>query len=133
MSHRFLGVTPILPAESVEDTARFYEEKLGFTIDVEWANPPYGVARRGDTVIEFGEGRKDFAGSGVCHIHVGDADSLYREWRGMDIEFVGDLADRDYGCRDFRIRDNNGNMLIVGHGLESQEQLLREGNLRAVV
>ena len=47
--------------------------------------------------------------------------------------FVGDLADRDYGCRDFRIRDNNGNMLIVSHSLDNQDELIGQGNLRAAV
>lgn len=133
MSENFLGATPILPVKSVKDTARFFEEELGFTAIIEWENPSYGVVKRGETVIEFGEGRSQHAGSGVLNIHVENADAIFNEWQSKGVEFVGDLADRDYGCRDFRIRDNNGNMLIVSHSLDNQDELIGQGNLRAAV
>jgi len=40
--------------------------------------------------------------------------------------FNGDLADRDYGCRDFRIKDNNGNMLIIGHALKNKTEFIKQ-------
>ena len=128
MSEQFLGSSPILPVADVRETARFYKKKLGFETVGLWQDPNYGVVRRGQTVLEFGTGRKEFAGSGVCFIHVENADKVHDEWTARDIEFVGDLGDRDYGCRDFRIRDNNGNMLIIGHALHNQAELLRKGN-----
>lgn len=129
MKNSFLNTTVILPAKNVSETAAFYEEKLGFTIDGIWEDPAYGSVRRGDVIIEFGEGRKEFAGSGVCFIHVDNADNIYNEWKSNTIEFVGDLADRDYGSRDFRIKDNNGNMLIIGHALKNKEALLQKGKV----
>lgn len=128
MREEFLGANPILPVRNVRETAKFFEEKLGFAVAVLWEEPAYGVVKRGGTVIEFGEKRSDYAGSGVCNIHVRDADRIHAEWTRQGVEFVGDLADRDYGCRDFRIRDNNGNLLIVGHDLENQEALIEKGN-----
>lgn len=113
MKNKFLGTTVILPVKNVVDTARFYEDKLGFTIHGIWDEPPYGVVKRGEVVIEFGDGRKEYAGTGVCLIHVTQVDDIHEEFKSSDIEFVGDLADRDYGNRDFRIRDNNGNILII--------------------
>jgi catechol 2,3-dioxygenase-like lactoylglutathione lyase family enzyme len=129
MSEQFLGASPILPVADVEATAHFFSEKLGFETVGLWHEPNYGVVRRGQTVIEFGSGRKEFAGSGVCFIHVENADQVHEEWQAQDIEFVGDLSDRDYGSRDFRIRDNNGNMLIIGHPLPNQAELLRQGKV----
>lgn len=125
---QFLGANPILPVVSVYDTANFYAEKLGFEIEGLWENPPYGAVARGQTIIEFGEGRKQFAGSGVCMVFVKDVDAVYQEYMAKDIEFVGDIADRDYGSRDFRIRDNNGNMLILSSPLANQQGLLNSGN-----
>jgi len=124
----FLGSTPILPVISVNDTAQFYAEKLGFEIEILWNNPPYGVVARGHTVIEFGEGRKKFAGSGVCLVFVSDVDAIYEEFINKDIEFVGDIADRDYGSRDFRIKDNNGNILIISSPLINKQELINKGN-----
>ncbi len=124
----FLGANPILPAVNVRDTAEFYEENLGFQIESMWDNPPYAVVARDQTIIEFGEGRKKYAGSGVCVIFVNDVDAVYSEYSGRDIEFVGDIADRDYGSRDFRIRDNNGNVLIFNSPLLHQKEVLDAGN-----
>lgn len=129
MKNSFLNTTVILPAKNVSETATFYEEKLGFTIAGIWEDPAYGSVRRGDVIIEFGERRKKFAGSGVCFIHVDNADNIYNEWKSNNVEFVGDLADRDYGSRDFRIKDNNGNMLIIGHALKNKKELLQKGNI----
>lgn len=117
MSEQFLSSNPILPVTSVVETQRFYETELGFSTDVLWQEPRYAVMKRDSAYIEFGEGRKQHAGTGVCFIQVDDADRVYTEWQQKQVEFVGDLADRDYGSRDFRVRDNNGNMLIVGHQL----------------
>ncbi len=124
----FLGSNPILPVKSVDDTAKFYEEKLGFQIDILWNNPPYAVVARDQTIIEFGEGRKEYAGTGVCVIFVSDVDAVHNEYSGKDIEFFGDIADRDYGSRDFRIKDNNGNVLIFNSPLINQQELIDAGN-----
>lgn len=126
MGNNFLGTTVILPATHVKETAAFYRDKLGFEVNFIWENPAYGSVRRGDVVIEFGEGRSAFAGSGVCFIRVANADAVYNEFRSNGIEFVGDLDDRDYGSRDFRIKDNNGNTLIIGHALKNQNALIKQ-------
>lgn len=129
MGNNFLGTTVILPATHVKETTTFYRDKLGFEVDFIWESPAYGSVRRGDVVIEFGEGRKTFAGCGVCFIRVANADAVYDEFRSKGIELVGDLGDRDYGSRDFRIKDNNGNTLIIGHALENQDALLKQGSV----
>ncbi|MGD8594224.1 MAG: hypothetical protein PVF82_15435 [Gammaproteobacteria bacterium] len=129
MSEQFLRANPILPVKSVVETARFFEKQLGFTTALLWENPSYAAVKRGNVTIEFGEARKEHAGSGICIIIVDNADAIYEEWKSKDIEFVGDFAERNYGSKDFRIRDNNGNMLIIGHALENQMELIKKGNV----
>ena len=124
----FLGANPILPVKNVKDTANFYADELAFKIEILWENPPYAAVAGDKTIIEFGEGRKEYAGTGVCVIFVSDVDQVYKEYSDKDIEFVGDLADRYYGSRDFRIKDNNGNMLIFSSPLVNQQELLNVGN-----
>lgn len=119
----FWGANPILPVTSAHETAKFYEEKLGFEIETLWDNPPYAVVARDQTIIEFGEGRKEFSGTGVCVIFVSDVDIVYKEYFGKQIEFLGDISERDYGSRDFRIKDNNGNVLIFSSPLVNQQVL----------
>ena len=129
MSTEFLGVNPILPVKNVTDTAEFFRDKLGFNIDVIWDGNTYGVVRRGNAVIELGAKRPDQVGGDICIIRVDNADSIYKEWKTKDIEFVGDFTERKYGSKDFRIKDNNGNMLIVGHALKNQLELVQAGNV----
>jgi len=126
----FLGANPILPVRNVVETAAFYEQALGFETEVLWQDPPYGVVARGRTIIEFGEGRKEYAGSGVCVIFVSDVDVVHHEFSTQNLDFVGDLADRDYGSRDFRVRDNNGNLLIFSSPLIDQGVLMESGEGR---
>jgi hypothetical protein len=52
---------------------------------------------------------------------VSDVDVVHHEYSGKQIEFIGDIADRDHGSRDFRIKDNNGNMLIISSPLINQQ------------
>jgi uncharacterized glyoxalase superfamily protein PhnB len=41
-------------------------------------------------------------------IVVADVDALYRRVRAAGVEIVHDIADRDYGLRDFIVRDPHG-------------------------
>lgn len=129
MNNDFLSSNPIIPVKSVVETASFYKEKLGFNIKGIWESPSYGVVSRGDAVIEFGEGRKEYAGSGICIVRVENANTIYNEWKLKDVEFIGDFAERDYGSKDFRVKDNNGNVLIVGHALDNKNELLERGKV----
>jgi transcriptional regulator with XRE-family HTH domain len=128
-NEQFLGANPILPVSSVLDTAKYFKEHLGFEIEILWNNPPYCVVARDRTIIEFGEERKDHAGTGVCVIFVSDVDIVYQELSAKEVDFIGNLADRDYGSRDFRIKDNNGNTLIFSSPLINQKELLKSGNM----
>lgn len=58
---------------------------------------------------------------------MGDIDSIHMEYAAKNIVFVGKIGDREYGSRDFRIRDNNGNMLILSSPLVNQKDLLDNG------
>ena len=126
MNNEFKSANPILPVKSVDETAKFYKDKLGFEIEVLWENPKYAAVKRGAVTIEFGEGRPEHVGSGICYIHVQNVDMVYKEFKNAQIEFVGELENRDYGNRDFRVKDNNGNILIIGSPLANQKQLQRD-------
>jgi len=122
MNTNFLSITVILPAKNVVETAKFYEEKLGFEIIGIWRNPEYSSVRRGHVIIEFGEGQKEHAGSGVCLIQVNNADELYSEFKSKQVEFIGDVSEQEYGKRNFKIKDNNGNILIICQTSKSQNE-----------
>ncbi len=133
MQNNFLNATVIFPVKNVKETVKFYNEKLGFEINGVWENPidnsVYGSVKRDNIYIEFGENRKEFVGSGTCLILVENANDIYEELQNKNIEFIGDFANRDYGNRDFRIKDNNGNTLIIGESLKNKEELLKNSKI----
>ena len=57
-----------------------------------------------------------------------DVDIVYKEYSDKQIEFLGNIADRDYGSRDFRIKDNNGNVLIFSSPLIKKQEKKEAGN-----
>lgn len=126
---QFQSSNPILPVKNVKETVLFYKEKLGFNIDVIWVNPNYACVSRGRVTLEFGEGRPEHVGSGVCYIHVKDVDVVYQSYINLGLDFAGNFEARDYGSKDFRIRDNNGNLLIFGSPLASRKELIAERNV----
>lgn len=126
---QFQSTNPILPVKNVKETALFYKENLGFNIDVVWENPNYACVSRSGVTLEFGEGRPEHVGSGICYIHVKDVEKVYQLYNNLGLNLVGDLEARDYGSKDFRIRDNNGNLLIIGSSLSNKKELVAERNI----
>jgi hypothetical protein len=55
-NEQFKSAVLVFPVKSVKNTALFYKEKLGFTIDILWENPNFASVSRGGAVLEFGEG-----------------------------------------------------------------------------
>lgn len=119
----------VLPVKNTKETAKYYKEKLGFTVDVLWENPNYACVSRGGITIELGEGRPNHVGSGACVIQVSDVDAIYNEFKEQDITFVGDFSERDYGSKDFRVRDYDGNLLVFGGALANKKELISKGNI----
>jgi hypothetical protein len=62
-------INSILPVSNVSETAKFYEEKLGFEIEILWENPQYGGKRTNNNQIrrrnEKPRGYRD-----MCNIRV---------------------------------------------------------------
>jgi uncharacterized glyoxalase superfamily protein PhnB len=126
---RFTSANPVMPVKNAKAAAAYYRDKFGFSIDVLWENPNYACVSRGGITIEMGEGRPTHVGSGVCYIRVDDADRLYNEFKSRKLIFVGDYADRVYGCRDFRVKDSDGNILIFGSALPKKDELIAKHNI----
>jgi catechol 2,3-dioxygenase-like lactoylglutathione lyase family enzyme len=129
---QFHFANPVMPVKDVKKTATFYKERLGFTVDVLWEKPNYACVSRGGITIEFGEGPPDHVGSGACVIQVSDVDALYKEFKAQEVNLIGDFAARDYGSKDFRITDIDGNLLVFGSALPNKNELIAKRNLAYV-
>lgn len=125
--HRFYGLQPVLEVADVEATARWYCEKLGFTLDF------VDMARGGHARISIGGSadkspqRMRFTGyrrrhgtapttAGYTYIHCVRIDELYAAYRARGItvrpEYAEGPVTKPYKLREFEIEDCNGHILL---------------------
>lgn len=106
---------PTLRVPDVLAAAEFYTQKLGFTLGFTWGNPAQMAGVNLGEVQVFLERGTPASGGAAVYFVVGDADELYAFHRGSGVEMVEEVDDRDYGLRDYSVRDLNGYVLSFGH------------------
>jgi catechol 2,3-dioxygenase-like lactoylglutathione lyase family enzyme len=109
--HAGLAVTDIRAAVD------FYTSKLGFKLAFTWGDPPaFAGVNLGNVQMFLQTGTPDPKGCSVYFL-VGDADQLYEFHRANGVEVAEAIGDREYGIRDYLVRDLNGYHLSFGHHL----------------
>ena len=95
----------------------FYTKKLGFQLGFTWGEPPtFAGVNLGKVQMFLRKGTPDPKGC-VVYFLVGDADQLYEFHRANGVEVAQEIGDREYGIRDYVVRDLNGYYLSFGHHL----------------
>ena len=108
---------PVLRVPDVPAAVEFYTGTLGFGAGFTWGEPPRFAGVNLDRVQIFLEQGMSAPGGGSVCFMVGDADELFEFQRANGAEVVEPPADREYGIRDYAIRDPYGNSLVFGHPL----------------
>jgi predicted enzyme related to lactoylglutathione lyase len=124
------AVAPYFLVDDVVATAHYYRDKLGFTFERFWGEPPcFCMVTRGGVVIMLSQSTT----TGVmrpnpvadpkreawdAYLWVDDADALYTEFKSRGVTIARDICDQPYGCRDFEVEDCNGYRLCFGHDTE---------------
>jgi catechol 2,3-dioxygenase-like lactoylglutathione lyase family enzyme len=110
-------VHPSLAVKDVIAAADFYAAKLGFNLSFTWGEPPtMAGVNLGNVQIFLEEGTPSPKGLAVYFI-VGNADELYEFHLANGVDVVQRPGDREYGIRDYTVRDLNGYQLGFGHQL----------------
>lgn len=110
---------PTVPVPDVAAAVELYTTKLGFTPGFTWGEPPsIAGVNLGDVQVFLQPGTTSAEGVEVFFV-VGDADELYDFHRAGGLEVVEPIADREYGLRDYGVRDPYGNRLGFGHYIYS--------------
>lgn len=93
----------------------FYTTKLGFKLGFTWGDPPTFAGVSLDRVRIFLQ--KGTPGPTGCSAYfmVGDADELFEFHQANGVEVAEPIADRQYGLRDYTVRDLHGYYLCFGH------------------
>lgn len=115
----------ILPVSDLDAAIDFYTKKLGFWLAFKWGSPPsMAGVNLGDVQIFLHQGTPNPGGCGIYFV-VGDADQLCEFHKANGVEIVVTPDDRNYGLRDYGVRDLYGYKLDFGHRLpecdESQD------------
>jgi catechol 2,3-dioxygenase-like lactoylglutathione lyase family enzyme len=106
-----------LVVSDIAAAVEFYTRKLGFQLGFAWGEPPtFAGVNLGNVQMFLQEGTPEPKGCTVSFL-VGNADQLYEFHRTNGIEIAEPIADRDYGIRDYAVRDLYGYYLSFGHHL----------------
>ena len=105
--HATLAVRDVLAAVD------FYTTKLGFEFGFTWGEPvTFAGVNLGEVQIFLAQ--RDGSGSAL-HFVIDDADALYEFHVRNGAEVAEPIDDRDYGFRDYAVRDLDENVLAFGH------------------
>ena len=116
-------IAPYFIVDDVVATANFYRDKLGFSYERMWGDPPVFciVWRKGTAIMlsqQKGRARQNGGDNWDAYFWVDDADALRRDFGAKGVTIARDMCDQEYGMREFDILDNNGYRLCFGHNIE---------------
>lgn len=128
--HPHWSVAPYFVVDDVVRSANAYRDRLGFSFDRFWGDPPgFCMVHRGGVVIMLSQipGGAARPNRGIdpegeawdAYVWVDDADALAAEFRSRGATIVRDPCDQPYGCRDFEVEDADGYRLCFGHDIGS--------------
>ena len=104
-----------LTVSDIPAAVEFYTTKLGFKLAFTWGDPPSFAAMNLDRVQIFLLRGTPSPKGGSVYFVVGNADELFDFHRANGVEITELPADREYGLRDYAVRDLHGHELSFGH------------------
>lgn len=122
------GVAPVLLVRSVVASAEYFRDRLGFSYDRIWGDPPdFCMVRRDGLVVMLAEAAP--AAALVPHwrivdqmwnayFWVRDAEALYEEFKASGATIDYHLGIKAYGVKEFGIQDLDDHDIGFGQLLE---------------
>ncbi|MEO1051423.1 MAG: VOC family protein [Bacteroidota bacterium] len=118
---QFSHAAPVFPVKNVDHAADFYRDQLGFEVTFRWEDPAtYAVVKREGVGIHLSQLSEDYLPPkehAALRVFVSDVDQLYAEFQHNNVAILRPIGDREYGMRDFDIKDKDGFILTFGTGL----------------
>ncbi|GAB5409627.1 MAG: hypothetical protein BalsKO_19920 [Balneolaceae bacterium] len=124
---KIVGSAPILLVKDVEKSANYYRDKIGFTYERFWGDPPgFCILHRGQFSLMLsrtGHLKHIIPHYKVVHqmwnvyFWVDDAKKLYDEFIASGAIIDYHLTEKDYGCLEFGIQDLDGYDIAFGQEL----------------
>lgn len=110
----------IFPCYDPDEIAKWYRDKLGFTISFRWEEPAsYVVTHKEEVVsVHFSKTDKENLQPCLLYIFCHDVDAMYGELKDNGVEQLSEPEDQDYGMRDFEVVDPWGNRITFGKRID---------------
>lgn len=108
---------PVFHVSDIDRSVAFYCEQLGFNVDFKYGEPAtYAGLSLGSIYLHISSmyPYKNNTGHGNIYMMFDEVDTLYDRLVQSGVEFNCGIADRDYGLRDFAIKDPDGNQIGIG-------------------
>jgi len=118
-------IAPVFFTMDIPGTLAYYKDKLGFECLGTWMDPPvYAIVARDEHPIHFRCAAPPTANPDKyadelleAYLFVEDADALYAEYAARGVEFVRELGNMAWNCREFVVKDCDGRLLAFGSNL----------------
>lgn len=121
---KIIAGAPVLLVADVVEAAGYYRDKVGFTYERFWGEPPCFCILKRDTchlmisqVNDPDEVRPNWKvvdKAWNVYFWVDDVEALYEELCGRGAKIDYELCLQDYGCREFGIQDLDGYDIAFG-------------------
>lgn len=113
---------PQLPTGDIEQTAVFFESKLGFDVVAKFPEHNHLIVQRGAAEIHFWqtpteENAREIAMQSSCYIRVANIESLFLEYSQNGVPFGYELARQPWGMNEMQVNDPYGNAIRFGERL----------------
>ncbi len=111
---RIAQICPTFPAADPSAAAAWYRDRLGFAVKSEMDG--YAIVGRDEMEIHFWRcADKAFAENTSAYVRPDDIHALHAEMAGAaEGGRISEVADRDWGMREFYVWDPDGNLLRFG-------------------
>ncbi|MGB0910330.1 MAG: glyoxalase superfamily protein [Nitrospirales bacterium] len=107
----------VFHVSDLEKSLKFYTENLGFKVDFKFGDPAtYAGMSLGKLYLHLSSSYpyKNNTGHGHIYIIFNEVDEIFSNLEKAGVEFFSKIDDRDYGMRDFAVKDPDGNQIGIG-------------------
>jgi uncharacterized glyoxalase superfamily protein PhnB len=121
VSPKFERAEPQLYVMDLEASLRYFSEKLGFTVEFSYGDPPfYGQVKRGRARLNLRSIDAPVVDPAVrereqllsATIALDDAAALFAEYTAAGADIMQPLRMEPWGAQTFIVRDRDGNLIL---------------------
>ena len=106
-----MRIAPELPAADVQKAAAYYERNLGFRVAMQMPDGQYTIVERDGAAIHLFKAGEEAQPPVAIHIFTTEIEALHDEFLRKGALVTQQIEKKPWGNRDFRVRDDFGNVL----------------------